>query len=143
MPPIARHLLPLVVIVAACTSAPDGEVVLDRLEGTDLACVEAPVVREESAGCATAAGGLVVSGHTDRAQAEEAVALHLAASAEGRVVDGGSWTLLADDPALARRAAGELDGSLVASLEQVTGGCPDEGARLARLREALGDPDWC
>jgi hypothetical protein len=139
----SRRWILLALPVLACSGAPSGEPVLDRLQDTDLACVEQPVVREESAGCATATGGLVVSGHADRAQAEEAVALHLGDGAAGRVVDGGSWTLLADAPAVADRAAALLDGSVVTSLEQVTGGCPTEGARLDRLRDALGDPDWC
>jgi hypothetical protein len=138
------HLLALLVVgVAACSGAPAAESVLDRLEGTALACVEPPVVREESAGCVTAAGGLVVSGHPDRAQAEEAVALHLGAGAHGRVVDGGAWTLLAESEPTAEEAARHMDGRVVETLEQVTDGCPSEGARLARLREALGDPGWC
>jgi hypothetical protein len=139
----ARCWLLLALPALACTGAPSGEPVLDRLQDTDLACVEQPVVREESAGCATSAGGLVVSGHADRAQVEEAVALHLGDGAAGRVVDGGSWTLLADSAELAGRAAELLDGSVVTSLAQVTGGCPTEGARLGRLRDALGDPGWC
>jgi hypothetical protein len=136
-------LLVVGAIVAACVGAPAGGPVLERLEGTDLACVEEPVERDESAGCRTAAGGLVVSGHTDRAQLEEAVALHLATGAGGRVVDGGQWTLVAESEPAAARAARHLDGRVVTALEEVTGGCPSEAARLARLREALEDPSWC
>jgi hypothetical protein len=128
---------------ASCANAPNGREVLDRLEGTDLACAGEPVVREESAGCRTPAGGIVVSGHRDRAQAEEALALHLASGAEGRLVDGGGWTLLAESEGLAQRAAGHFDARVVVRLEQATDGCPAEGARLVRLREALGDPSWC
>jgi hypothetical protein len=141
----ARTAAPLLLglLLASCAGAPGGEAVLERLEGTELACVGEPVVRDESAGCATATGGLVVSGHTDRAQLEEAVALHLAAGAEGRVVDGGDWTLLADTEPAAAAAAEQLDAQVVTRLEDVAGGCPSEGARLARLREALEDPGWC
>jgi hypothetical protein len=140
-----RIVAPLLLglLLASCTGTPGGQAVLERLEGTELACVGDPVVRDESAGCATAAGGLVVSGHTDRAQLEEAVALHLASGAEGRVVDGGDWTLLAEAEPAATAAAAHLDARVVTRLEEVTGGCPSEGARLARLREALEDPAWC
>jgi hypothetical protein len=140
-----RTVAPLLVglLLASCAGAPSGERVLDRLEGTELACVGEPVVRDESAGCATAAGGLVVSGHPDRAQLEEAVALHLASGAQGRVLDGGDWTLLAEAEPLAAAAAEHLDARVVTRLEEVTGGCPTQGARLARLRDALEDPGWC
>ena len=138
-----RTALAAAALLAACTASPSGEPVLERLADTDLACVDAPVVREESAGCATAAGALVVSGHPDRAQAEEAVARHLADGAAGRVVDGGSWTLLAGDADVAARAAEHLDATVVHALEDATRGCPAESARLQRLRDALDDPAWC
>jgi hypothetical protein len=140
---LGRTPFVVALLVVACTGAPSGEPVLERLEGTDLACLDEPVVRDESAGCRTAVGGLVVSGHADRAQAEEAVALHLGDGAQGRVVDGGDWTLLAESEVAAASAAEQLDARVVTSLEDATDGCPSEGARLARLREALGDPAWC
>ena len=133
----------LVVALTACASGPDGRTVLERLDDTPLACTGEPVERDESAGCETSVGALVASGHTDRAQAERTIALHLADGAAGRVVDGGSWTLLAGDEAVAHGAAGELDARVIDRLEQATGGCPDEPDRVQRLREALGDPTWC
>jgi hypothetical protein len=114
-----------------------------ELDDTPLACVTEPVAREQSAGCDTAGGALVVSEHGGRGEVETAAALHLSEDAAGRLVDGGSWLLLAEDPQLAAVAADLLDGTVVTSLEQVTGGCPDDLERSQRLRDALGDPDWC
>ncbi len=131
------------VVLASCASPADPARVLEELDGTPLACATEPVTREQSAGCDTAGGALVVSEHGDRGEVESAAALHLADDAAGRLVDGGSWLLLAEEPQLAAVAAELLDGRVVTSLEQVTGGCPDDLERRERLRDALGDPGWC
>ena len=130
-------------VVAACTAPADPALVLEELEDTPLACVTEPVAREQSAGCDTAGGALVVSEHGGRGEVETAAALHLGQDAAGRLVDGGSWLLLVEDPGLAAAAAELLDARVVTSLEQVTGGCPDDLERSERLRDALGDPGWC
>ena len=131
------------VVLTSCASPADPAQVLDELDDTPLACVTDPVTREQSAGCDTAGGALVVSEHGDRGEVETAAALHLREDAAGRLIDGGSWLLLAEDPQLAVVAADLLDGRVVTSLEQVTGGCPDDLERSERLRDALGDPGWC
>lgn len=135
----------LALIAGACGlgGGPDGEAVLEELEDSEVACTTTPVVREESAGCATSRGSLVVSAHGDREEAEEVLALHLADDAQGRVVDGRRWTLLAEREEAAELAAGHLDGTVVTRLEQATGGCPDDATHRERLRAALGDPTWC
>ena len=131
------------VVLMSCGAPADPARVLDDLDDTPLACETEPVTREQSAGCDTAGGALVVSEHGGRAEVETAAALHLGDAAAGRLVDGGSWLLLAEDAELAAVAAELLDGRVVTSLEQVTGGCPDDLERAERLRDALGDPGWC
>jgi hypothetical protein len=131
------------IVLASCAAPADPARVLEELDDTPLACVTEPVAREQSAGCDTAGGALVVSEHRGRGEVETAAALHLSEAAAGRLVDGGSWLLLAEDPRLAAVAADLLDGTVVTSLEQVTRGCPDDLERSQRLRDALGDPDWC
>jgi hypothetical protein len=131
------------IVLASCASPSDPARVLEQLDDTPLACVTEPATREQSAGCDTAGGALVVSEHGGRGEVETAAALHLREDADGRLVDGGSWLLLAEDPQLAAVAADLLDGTVVTSLEQVTGGCPDDLERSERLRDALGDPGWC
>jgi hypothetical protein len=130
-------------VLVACAAPADPALVLEELDDTSLACVSEPVAREQSAGCDTAGGALVVSEHGGRGEVETAAALHLGQDAGGRLVDGGSWLLLAEDPRLAATAAELLDARVITSLEQVTGGCPDGLERSERLRDALGDPGWC
>jgi hypothetical protein len=131
------------VVLASCAAPADPARVLDDLDDTPLACVTDPATREQTAGCDTAGGALVVSEHGDRGEVETAAALHLGEDAAGRLVDGGSWLLLAEDEQLAVVAAELLDARVVTSLQQVTGGCPDDLERSERLRDALGDPGWC
>jgi hypothetical protein len=133
----------MALVLAACAAPADPAQVLEELDDTPLACVTEPVGREQTAGCDTAGGALVISEHGGRGEVESAAALHLRQDAAGRLADGGSWLLLAEDPQLAAAAAELLDARVVTSLEQVTGGCPDDLERSERLRDALGDPGWC